>query len=878
MKKNIIKIAIAFCSLLVITGILHSWNMLNYPYYESDEGTYIARTWSLMERGELAPYTYWYDHAPLGWVFIAGWIKILGGDFFRFGTSIDTGRVLMLFVHLFSVGIIFYIVRRVTKNTMAAFFAGVLFAVSPLAIYFQRRVLLDNIMMLWVLLSIAVLFAKKVNLRNYIFSGLFFAFAVLTKITAVMFGPPVLLLVFFKKKMIPKVFRTTLWLSFSILTTSIYLLYAMLRNEFFPSKSGEHVSFISSFLFQMSRKGSSVPFWNAESDFFVAVLDWMGKDLMAIYVIFGILVLAVVVSIWSKKLRFFVVASLFYMLFLVRGGVVINFYILPILPFIAMTGAILVSELISSVTKNRKIQNAMFVALLAVIGIHYTFFSSTKHFIKDETSQQRKAISWVKENLQNDSNIIIDIYAYTDIRNPESINEKTFPNADWFYKINRDPAIRYSKYHDNWQNFDYIALTHEMLKQIETDENSLVRTTYRNSLPVAKWLSNGNTFVDEQKYETTNGDWAMIFQVNDKYHAQLLDSWERYREKFIVFQGDNYGQVINPSTNTTTSEGQSYSMLRSAWMNDQKTFDGSWLWTKNHLQHRVGDNLLSWQWKDGKISDSANATDADEDVALALLFGSKLWDNQDYLADAEMIINDLWEHCVVKINGRYYFLPMHEQDADKWSGYLFNPSYLSPATYRIFAEVDPIHDWDKLSDDSYLTLNHLGEMRKNATYLPADWYFLDKKYGGFITADSYFEHKTDDFSFDAFRTLWRVALDDQWFGSTEAKKYLSKTSEFTSQYYLEKGNLPMRLPLSGKVENESNSISVDSGYAISLMYGSDKVLADDFFAKFIDGKYDEKSKLWNEKPSYYGSNWAWFGTGVFRQNLPNMWKLNIFKE
>ena len=864
--------------LLAVSAGLHGFRMFEYPYYESDEGTYMSQAWSLIETGDLTPYTYWYDHPPLGWIAIAAWIKLLGDDFFRFGTSVDTGRVFMLLVHLASVSLVYYTVLRVTKNPIASFLGGLLFTVSPLGIYFQRRVLLDNVMILWILSSTAVLFAERIRLRHYLWSGLFFAFAVLTKVTAVMFGPSLLLLAILQKNDIPKVFRGTLWLAVSMFATSSYILYAMMRGEFLPARDGdEHVSLIESTLFQMSRDGGGVPFWDPSSHFYMAVLDWMNKDTMTILVGAGILVLSLVFSIWSRRIRFFALASFLYLFFLIRGGIVINFYILPLLPFVAMAGAILCHDIASFFSKREGIRAMLLAFPIAAVVAYYALLGPMKHFERDETSQQRAAIEWVKTHLPEESAIIVDSYALVDVRDPRSVNEKTFPNADWYYKVNRDPEIRDVKFRGDWRSFDYIMLTHEMLKQIRDDAHPIAKEAYRNALPIAKWLGHPNTFVDERNFLTTNGDWAMVFRVNDEHYARLLDSWEQYKQTYMILQGENYGQVIDPDTGVTTSEGQSYAMLRAAWMNDQYAFVAAWLWTRNHLQHRLDDQLFSWKWQDGAVVDSANATDADEDIALALIFAHRLWDEPEYLAAAQEILDDLWEHSVVKLNGRYHLLPMHEESADKWSGYLFNPSYLSPASYRVFAAVDPKHDWEALADDSYEILEIVGEQAGNDSGLPADWLYLDKKYGGFYSAASYFDRPVDDFSYDAFRVFFRIALDRAWFDTPEAQEYLSKRGEYLAGQYETYGRIPATLSLDEPPTDGNRSLSVDTGYAVALS-SFDPAIGERFFAEFVDAAYDEEALAWGGRPNYYDANWAWFGTGAFRDILPNLWELNMFNE
>src|SRR4051812_8433391 len=58
---------------VALTAILHAINLFGYPYYHTDEGTYIAQAWAILRLGELSHYTYWYDHAPLGWIQVAAW-------------------------------------------------------------------------------------------------------------------------------------------------------------------------------------------------------------------------------------------------------------------------------------------------------------------------------------------------------------------------------------------------------------------------------------------------------------------------------------------------------------------------------------------------------------------------------------------------------------------------------------------------------------------------------------------------------------------------------------------------------------------------------------------------------------------------------------
>ena len=64
---------------------------------------------------------------------------------------------------------------------------------------------------------------------------------------------------------------------------------------------------------------------------------------------------------------------------------------------------------------------------------------------------------------------------------------------------------------------------------------------------------------------------------------QLLEPlWHSYKVTFIE---PSSGRTIDPSRATiTTSEGESYTMLRAVWRGDKTTFDTSWSWTQANLE------------------------------------------------------------------------------------------------------------------------------------------------------------------------------------------------------------------------------------------------------------------------------------------------------
>lgn len=869
---------VLFGVLFLVAGFLHGFNMFHYPYYESDEGTYMSQAWSVEEHGQMTPYVYWYDHPPLGWYTLATWVDVLGGNWNAFGNSLNTGRVFMLLLHLVQLVIVVLLARRITKNKWLGLLAGLLYTISPVALYFQRRILLDNIMVTWLLVSTLLLHSKRMNLGKVLGSGLTFGLAVVTKVTSVMLGPPLLFKVLTGNWPIKKHFRTLGWLLVAGSVLSLWFVYALVKTEFFPSD--DRVSLIGSTLYQASR-GTEVPFWHPASSFVDNLGAWMLLDQVFIYFLGVALVTALVLVVTSRKYRFVGLATLFYFYFLIRGGVVIGFYILPLIPFAVLSFVSFLDMLYQRMRHYEWFRYAAWVLVLApmiFLGVTYYPAKVTKYLTTDETSNQVAAMRWIKENLPEDAAIMIDVYAITELRNPEYVNSKVFENADWYFKIAKDPAIRLEKYNNDWRSLDYVFLSHEMIYQSEINNLPVVRDAIRNSRPLMKWTEGSSAYLDIQDFRSTNGDWAAIYKINGTTETQLQFAWNYYRDNFIF----SYGQVIDPQTNTTTSEGQAYAMLRAVLSSDEDTFDGLWQWTQDHLQHRIQDDLLSWQWKDGKQLDSNPATDADLDAALALIFAGKAFDNPDYYSEAQRLLDAIWDQTVVRIRGTYYLLSTERKSASRGDWYIVNPSYFSPAHYRVFAQFDTNsdHRWDDLADDTYTVLENLRTWT-GGLGLPSNWVLVHSGTGNFSSAAYYVSSGggADVFGFDASRVFWRVGLDAEWFDSDSAISYLEHYGDFWVREWSRRGRFAAIYSTSGTPLVSYTARSLDATVLSGIRYAADAGSVSDMYAGLFTERYevDEEAEYayWGDgDTNYYSNNWSWLGLALFNGNLDNIWARN----
>ncbi len=840
--------------LLAIAGIAHGWNMFHYPYYESDEGTYMAQAWALVHEHRLAYYTYWYDHSPVGWMFLALWLKITGG-LFTFGFSVNSGRVLMLFLHILSALFMYLIAKRLTGKKSVGIVAVLFFSLSPLAIYFQRRVLLDNIMVFWTLLSLTVLLYGANKLRYIVLSAITFGVAILSKENAIFFIPVFVYIIYTQSHNKLKKHAVGVWIVITLSIAAIYFIYALLKGEFFPSGSilgghTPHVSLLGTLKEQLSRSGGG--------GFKGSLRIWLHDDPTIIFSGAISTLACLAIGIKQYAARVLGLLSLLFWVFLMRGGIVIEFYIIPLIPFIALTNAYTLVWLSAQLKNLRlpKLISYSATALPSLIGVGTLFvmvsyFSSHSRgysiYTTDQTRGQIEAVDWILKQPNTDQIYSIDDYAYVDLH---AKNNDNFKAAEYYWKILADPAIKKNLLKDDWRNIDMLAVTPQFKRDVFVQGTSLALAAYNNSQNIKSFKSNG---------------WGVEISAVKAPHQILASSWNSYKGHFI-----KNGQVLDLSSGTTTSEGESYALLRAVWSNDKQTFDRVGGWTSKNLQR--SDGVYVWKWQPTiKAAErgTSSASDADEDIALAYVFAYNRWNDPAYLKQARKILNGVWANDVALVNDKPYLI------AGQWANHedslTINPSYLSPAWYKIFAKIDKQHDWNGLVASSYGVLNQCtsSPLDKDAGVLPPEWCALDKTTETAVASTA--PQPTDtEYGFNAFRAPFRVSLDYIWNKDARAKQYLStlsfldtewKTNQLLHTTYLHDGTV-------------SQSYESVAPYAGNLGYFmvEDKTAAKQIYETKILNKFyqTDSHAYWEVPDNYYTQNWAWFGTALYTNNLPDL--------
>jgi endo-1,4-beta-D-glucanase Y len=249
----------------------------------------------------------------------------------------------------------------------------------------------------------------------------------------------------------------------------------------------------------------------------------------------------------------------------------------------------------------------------------------------------------------------------------------------------------------------------------------------------------------------------------------LVDAYVRWKNTFVM---SNPTRVVRPENgNDTVSEGIGYGMLLAVYTGDKTLFDGLYAYWTSHSAGGNASTLMTWCIPAGGGSCPAtggSATDADEDVAWALIQAGKQWGGT-YAASALAMIKQIFSADIdggtgIPKGGSNYSSPNPT-----------NPSYFAPAYYRVFATLDSGDNWTNVVAASYTALNSIANTFGGGL-VPA-WCSGN-------CAQIASNGGVDDtrYQYDSHRVPWRIGIDACWNGGStqaaSAKAFLLSNTNF----------------------------------------------------------------------------------------------------
>jgi endo-1,4-beta-D-glucanase Y len=276
-------------------------------------------------------------------------------------------------------------------------------------------------------------------------------------------------------------------------------------------------------------------------------------------------------------------------------------------------------------------------------------------------------------------------------------------------------------------------------------------------------------------------------------NEDVLAIYQQWKNDLVTSDGANgFRRVKRPAeagleVNSTVSEGIAYGMLIAVYMDDQPLFDDLWKYALAHsakagspgMAPNTQTILMNWYiGADGNTGHDPDgngaATDADEDMAWALVMADKQWGGQgslskSYTDTSKQLLNDIWMFEIQDSK-----LPKNGSGWGGWNS--LNISYFAPAYYRVFAKVTGKGEWgNEVVKTVYETIQgNLTEGNGNQSngLVPA---FSNSTGGDAESSNGPLKH---NYQYDSCRTPFRIGLDACLFNDNDAKTYVAKTSGF----------------------------------------------------------------------------------------------------
>jgi glycosyltransferase XagB len=443
-------------TLLVGVGFVQATNMLHWPEGQFDEGTYMSNAWAV-QHGALAPYTYSYGHPPLAWLLIAAWTWA-SGLFADTSSSIDTGRQLMFVVTMISCSLLFILARRLRMSRAFAAAAVILFALSPLGLFFHRAVLLDNVATAWVLAAFVLAVTPRQRLWAYAGSGACFAAALLSKETTLVLLPALLLAAWQNTDKQTRRYCMALLGSFLMVIVVSYPLYATLKGELLPGPG--HVSLLGYAVVQLVTREATGSLFDPQSQTHAIVTAWLGLDPWLL----GLALVLTPLALARRSTRAIALAFVIQVVMILRPGYLPNMYVIGLLPFAALivSGAIEALWRWSGRWSVRLTTVALASALLVSAAPQWARTDDTAMSVRLDGTR-RAAERWLVDNVGHDKRLIVpDEYWIYLI--DHGFDRRPVPGGFFsrtvvvYWPLDYDPAVK-QRFADGWRDFDYVVST-----------------------------------------------------------------------------------------------------------------------------------------------------------------------------------------------------------------------------------------------------------------------------------------------------------------------------------------------------------------------------------------------------------------------------------
>ncbi|ROQ03956.1 MULTISPECIES: glycosyltransferase family 39 protein [unclassified Curtobacterium] len=475
---------------VAVTVIVQAWNMSGTPQRIDDEGTYTAQAWAIMHLGEITHYTYWYDHPPLGWIQIAGYTGLTGA-FARYPFAVEAGREAMVFFSAVSSILLFVLARRLGAGRITAAAAGLVFALSPLALQYHRTVYIDNVATPWLLAAFVLVLSRRQQLAGFAGAAACLGIAVLSKETYLLALPFLIWMAIRRADKSTR--RYTLSVAGAVLVVigGGYLLLAAVKGELLPSSG--RVSLFEGITYQLGSRSASGSLFDPGSLANAAASQWWALD--PVFIVLGSA--AAVVGLFLRRVRPIAAMLVFLLAMMFRpNGYLPVPYVIMLIPFAALLVAYTAERAVLAIAGRVRTRTRLGAGTRRGLGITWAVTTAValvvavplwgtqlRGFVLGNLDlPMQQAEQWVGDNVSKSSRLLVDDAMWVDLVEDGFARN----NVVWYYKLDTDGAVERQS-PNGWKDSDYVITTDSM--RTGGNSSSDIRQAIENSTAVATFGS-----------------------------------------------------------------------------------------------------------------------------------------------------------------------------------------------------------------------------------------------------------------------------------------------------------------------------------------------------------------------------------------------------
>jgi len=223
----------------------------------------------------------------------------------------------------------------------------------------------------------------------------------------------------------------------------------------------------------------------------------------------------------------------------------------------------------------------------------------------------------------------------------------------------------------------------------------------------------------------------------------------------------HYTEGVGGQADGTASEGIGYGMLLAVYFNDQTTFNGLWNYK---VLHSPNKGLMAWLVSSGGGNiDTNSASDADADIAMALLLAHRRWGSTGAFNYSSLATTEINKVASSDVDGTDFHIFPGDYCAHNTPVNTY-PSYFTPAWYTEFGvQTGNVTFWANVATKA---AGMLAAGCRNATGLATEQCSAT---GGAVGGSD---------GYNSARIPWRYSLDYSWNGTASSLSQINMDNVF----------------------------------------------------------------------------------------------------